>query len=57
MRVDDPVMETKEAWPAKLRRNRNIGDFRSWMDHDAYQRARSNGCCVTCRSNPRRNVG
>ena len=39
VRVDDAVMETKEAWAAKLRRSRNIGDFRAWKDHDAYQRA------------------
>jgi uncharacterized protein YjbI with pentapeptide repeats len=39
VRLDDTVMETKEAWAAKLRRNRNIGDFRDWKNHDAYQRA------------------
>jgi hypothetical protein len=39
VRVDDAVMETKEAWAAKLRRSRNIGDFRAWKDHDAYQNA------------------
>ncbi len=33
------MMETKEAWAAKLRRSRNIGDFCSWKDHHAYQRA------------------
>jgi hypothetical protein len=39
VRVDDAVMETKEAWASKLRRSRNIGDFRGWKDHDAYQSA------------------
>jgi hypothetical protein len=39
VRLDDTVMETKEAWAAKLRRSRNIGDFRAWKDHDAYQAA------------------
>jgi TIR domain len=39
VRVDDGVMETKEAWASKLRRSRNIGDFRGWKDHDAYQKA------------------
>jgi TIR domain len=39
VRVDDAVMETKEAWAAKLRANRHIGDFRAWKDHDAYQTA------------------
>jgi hypothetical protein len=28
----------KEAWALKLRDNRNIGDFRAWKDHEAYQR-------------------
>jgi hypothetical protein len=39
LRVDDAVMETKEAWASKLRRSRHIGDFRAWKDHDAYQKA------------------
>ena len=39
VRLDDTVMETKEAWAAKLRRSRNIGDFRAWKNHDAYQAA------------------
>ena len=39
VRVDDAVKETKEEWAAKLRRSRNIGDFRRWKDHDAYQKA------------------
>jgi hypothetical protein len=37
--LDDAVKETKEAWASKLRRSRNIGDFRRWKDHDAYQKA------------------
>jgi hypothetical protein len=37
IRLDDTVMETKEAWAAKLRRDRNIGDFRQWKDHDRYR--------------------
>jgi hypothetical protein len=32
-------METTEAWAGKLRDNRNIGDFRRWKNHDAYQKA------------------
>jgi uncharacterized protein YjbI with pentapeptide repeats len=39
VRLDDAVMKTSEAWAAKLRRSRNIGDFRAWKDHDAYQTA------------------
>jgi hypothetical protein len=38
VRLDDAVFETKEAWAAKLRANRHIGDFRAWKDHDVYQR-------------------
>jgi hypothetical protein len=26
------VLITKEAWAAKLRDNRHIGDFRAWKD-------------------------
>jgi hypothetical protein len=36
--VDDAVMETNEAWAGLLRRDRNIGDFRHWKDHDRYRR-------------------
>jgi uncharacterized protein YjbI with pentapeptide repeats len=39
VRLDDAGLDTKEAWAAKLRRSRNIGDFRGWKDHDAYQNA------------------
>jgi TIR domain/Pentapeptide repeats (8 copies) len=39
IRLDETVLETKEAWAAKLRRSRHIGDFRAWKDHDAYQKA------------------
>ena len=37
VRLDDTVMETTEAWAAKLRADRHIGDFRQWKDHDRYQ--------------------
>jgi uncharacterized protein YjbI with pentapeptide repeats len=37
IRVDDAVMDTNEAWAAKLRA-RNIGDFTRWKDHDAYKK-------------------
>jgi uncharacterized protein YjbI with pentapeptide repeats len=39
IRLDDVVFETREAWAGKLRANRNIGDFRHWKEHDAYQKA------------------
>jgi hypothetical protein len=38
VRIDDAVVTTNEAWAIKLRDNRNIGDFRNWKDHDAYQK-------------------
>jgi uncharacterized protein YjbI with pentapeptide repeats len=37
IRLDDAVIDTKEAWAAKLRRARNIGDFRNWKDHNSYK--------------------
>jgi hypothetical protein len=37
IRLDDTVMETREAWAAKLRADRNIGDFRQWKNHDRYR--------------------
>jgi TIR domain/Pentapeptide repeats (8 copies) len=39
IRLDDAVLTTGEAWAGKLRDNRNIGDFRRWKEHDAYQKA------------------
>jgi hypothetical protein len=36
VRLDERVMETDEAWAAKLRA-RLIGDFRRWKDLDAYK--------------------
>ena len=38
VRLDDEVFTTGQAWARKLRDNRNIGDFRRWKDHDAYQK-------------------
>jgi hypothetical protein len=37
IRLDDEVMETTEAWAASIRRQRHVGDFQNWKDHDAYQ--------------------
>ncbi len=39
VRLDDAVLTTAEPWAAKLRDNRNIGDFRCWKEHDAYTKA------------------
>ncbi len=38
IRLDDAVMDTDEAWAAKLRA-RHIGDFTRWKDHDEYQKS------------------
>jgi uncharacterized protein YjbI with pentapeptide repeats len=38
VRLDEAVMNTKEAWAAKLRA-RHIGDFRKWKDRDAYKQS------------------
>jgi hypothetical protein len=38
IRLDDAVMDTDEAWAAKLR-NRHIGDFTRWKEHDEYQKS------------------
>ncbi len=37
VRIDNAVLETPEPWARKLPDQRNIGDFRSWKDHDNYQ--------------------
>ena len=38
VRLDDAVMQTSQAWAAKLRRTRHIGDFTRWTDPQEYQR-------------------
>jgi hypothetical protein len=38
IRLDDAVMKVDSGWPADIRRGRNIGDFKKWKDHDAYQK-------------------
>ena len=38
VRIDDSVLDTKEAWARVLRGQRNIGDFTRWKEHDAYQK-------------------
>ncbi len=32
-------METDQAWTPNLRRTHHIGDFRTWKDHDPYQKS------------------
>jgi uncharacterized protein YjbI with pentapeptide repeats len=38
VRLDDAVMDTDEAWAAKLR-TRHIGDFRQWKKLDGYKKS------------------
>lgn len=39
IRIDEAVMEIKEGWAAKIRRERHIGDFRDWENNLSYQEA------------------
>lgn len=39
IRLDDAVMQTKQAWAADIRRTRHIGDFRNWEDNASYRNA------------------
>jgi len=39
IRIDDAVMDTSQAWAARIQDVRHIGDFTNWKDHDAYQKA------------------
>jgi uncharacterized protein YjbI with pentapeptide repeats len=39
IQIDDTVMTLETGWPALIRNTRNIGDFRRWKTHDAYQKA------------------
>jgi len=38
IRIDDTVMESREAWAARIR-SRHIGDFTNWKDRDSYRKA------------------
>jgi len=39
IRLDTAVRDTEQAWAAKIRCTRHIGDFSRWKDHDAYHKA------------------
>jgi hypothetical protein len=39
LRLDDAVMDVTIGWAATIRRQRHIGDFTQWKDHDVYQKA------------------
>jgi len=39
VRIDDSVLHSTKAWAGSLRRQRHIGDFTDWKNHDFYQKA------------------
>jgi uncharacterized protein YjbI with pentapeptide repeats len=39
IRIDNAIFTCNQAWAASLRRQRHIGDFTSWKDHDSYLKA------------------
>jgi hypothetical protein len=39
VRIDDAIMESKTGWAGNVKRQRHIGDFTQWKQHDAYQSA------------------
>lgn len=39
IKIDEAVIESKQAWAAAIRRTRHIGDFTRWKDHGSYRKA------------------
>ncbi|NTW83754.1 MAG: toll/interleukin-1 receptor domain-containing protein [Chlorobiaceae bacterium] len=39
VQVDDAIMDSKTGWAGNVKRQRHIGDFTLWKDHDAYKAA------------------
>ena len=39
VKIDEAIEEVPNQWAARLRRQRHIGDFIHWKDHDSYQKA------------------
>jgi uncharacterized protein YjbI with pentapeptide repeats len=39
IKIDEAVTESEQAWTAKIRRTRHIGDFMRWKEHDSYTKA------------------
>jgi len=39
VRLDNAIMASKAGWASNVKRQRNIGDFTKWKDHDAYKKA------------------
>jgi hypothetical protein len=55
LRIDDAVMDTDEAWAAKLRAQRHLGDFRHWKDHDDYKKSFERVLCdLKCAGEPQK---
>ncbi len=39
VRIDEAIMESTTGWAGNVKRQRHIGDFTEWKQHDAYQSA------------------
>ena len=39
VRIDNAVMDSTTGWAGNIQRQRNIGNFTQWKDHDAYTTA------------------
>lgn len=39
IKIDEAVVDSRQAWAATIRRTRHIGDFTRWKGHDSYQKA------------------
>jgi hypothetical protein len=39
IQLDQSVTSTRRPWAASLRRERHIGNFCAWKEHDPYQQA------------------
>lgn len=38
IRLDNSIMDTTEQWADDIRRERHIGDFRNWQNHDDFKK-------------------
>lgn len=39
IRLDDTIMDSNAGWAGKIKRERNIGNFIKWKEHDNYQKS------------------
>jgi uncharacterized protein YjbI with pentapeptide repeats len=39
VRIDEAIMESKTGWAGNVKRQRHMGDFTKWKQHDTYQAA------------------